>query len=165
MNHKVIVLQEEEYDEEQRDKTLRDANEADALKRWIDKVADTRIDLQMKVSQVREKSVFLFLAANFGVARCVCVANDLNAVMTLVRRGYVDLNEQDKEGHSAVEHMIVRQCDFDDILKAVHLFSKCDGKVDISRVKTLALQNGCSNGQSIVARLEPKEEKSGGNYT
>ena len=74
-----------------------------------------------------------------------CVANDLNAVMTIVRRGYVDLNEQDKEGYSAVEHMVVRRCDFDDVLKAVHLFSKCDGKVDVSRVEALALQNGCSN--------------------
>ena len=43
----------------QRDKTLQDANEADALKRWIDKVADTRIDLQMKFPKYGKKHVFV----------------------------------------------------------------------------------------------------------
>ena len=120
----------------QRDETLQDANEADALKRWIDKVADTRIDLQMKFPKYG-KACFCSSRRTL-VLHDACVANDLNTIMTIVRRGYVDLNEQDKEGYSAVEHMVVRRCDFDDVLKAVHLFSKCDGKVDV-------LQNGCSN--------------------
>ena len=97
--------------------------------------------------------MFLFLTANFGAARCVrskrfkCHHDDcpLPNYSKKHFNFYVDLNEQDKEGHTAVEHMVVRRCDFDDVLKAVHLFSKCDGKVDVSRVETLALQNGCSN--------------------
>ena len=43
----------------QRDETLQNANEADALKIWIDKVADTRIDLQMKFPKYGKKRVFV----------------------------------------------------------------------------------------------------------